>query len=66
LIANFFLIADIFASKTFDNRSLFFMQTWKQLSKIKIFDYSKRHYWTANSKNFVCCSRKIVVQKDAW
>jgi hypothetical protein len=68
LNADFFLIADfltvdILASKTFDSRSLFFMQTWKQSSKMKIFDYSKKHYWTANLKNFVCCSKSCLCRK---
>jgi hypothetical protein len=71
LTANFFLTADLltvntFASKIFCSRSLFFMQTWELSSKIKIFDYSKKHYWITNSKNFVCCSKKLFVQKNAW
>ncbi len=64
LITNFFLIADYFASKDFWQSFFVLYVDVKQSSKMKIFDYSKKHYWTTNSKNFFCCSKKIICAKE--
>jgi hypothetical protein len=53
----------ILRSTIFINRSLFLIRTREQWSKMKIFDYLKWHYWVANSKNFVCCSKRFFLCK---
>jgi hypothetical protein len=63
LIAYFFLIANYLASKDFRQSFFILYVDVKQSSKMKIFDYSKKHYWTTNSKNFFYYSKKIVCAK---